>query len=190
MHYHSTPLPLTLYNHNLDKILRCDGKCDPEGSLPHPFPLFQEEDAHINSQMNQTIVAYSQCLADVGLNSSDPVLRTNLTQATWQNSNDVKWSTCASLKTFVRNCSLALLTCLEGDTAEVVLAQDFTRMVNLVKEGIEQNVKKQEVFPDFDHTRCDIFGGDVSDGLRLQGGGQGLVLVMYTLLIIHWKVFK
>ena len=68
LHYQaSIGLPLPVYNHNLDKILRCDEKCDPERLLPQPFPLFEEERAHINSQMNSTIVTYSQCLTDVGI---------------------------------------------------------------------------------------------------------------------------
>ena len=118
IHYHSTDLPLPVYNHNLDKILRCDGKCDPDRVLPQPFPLFQEERAHINSWMNSTIVTYNQCLTAVGIISpleepsslnatanqprGKPLLETNLTTAGWGNSSDVKWSTCASLKTFVR----------------------------------------------------------------------------------------
>ena len=122
LHYQATGLPLPVYNHNLDKILRCDEKCDPERLLPQPFPLFQEERAHINSQMNSTIVTYSQCLTAVGIISplqaeessslnltrgelhprSEPSLQANLTTATSSNSSDIKWSTCASLKTFVR----------------------------------------------------------------------------------------
>ena len=117
LHYQATGLPLPVYNHNLDKILRCDEKCDPERLLPQPFPLFEEERAHINSQMNSTIQTYSQCLMDVGtiapleelLNltgkdarASLPPLQANLTTATWSNSSDIKWSTCASLKTFIR----------------------------------------------------------------------------------------
>ena len=123
LHYHPNGLPLPIYNHNLDKILRCDEKCDPESLLPQPFPLFQEERAHINSQMNSTIVTYGQCLKAVGIISSleatslnlttgtsssqpggrmRPSLESNLTSAVWANSSDVKWSTCASLKTFVR----------------------------------------------------------------------------------------
>merc|ERR1712080_417336 len=76
LHYHPNGLPLPIYNHNLDKILRCDEKCDPESLLPQPFPLFQEERAHINSQMNSTIVTYSQCLTDVGIIS--PLLEETL----------------------------------------------------------------------------------------------------------------
>ena len=119
LHYQATGLPLLVYNHNLDKILRCDEKCDPDRLLPQPFPLFQEERAHINSQMNSTIVTYSQCLTAVGIISplveepsslnltgkhgrGKPPLQANLTTATWSNSSDIKWSTCASLKTFVR----------------------------------------------------------------------------------------
>ena len=119
LHYQATGLPLLVYNHNLDKILRCDEKCDPDRLLPQPFPLFQEERAHINSQMNSTIVTYSQCLTAVGIISplveepsslnltgkhgrGKPALQANLTTATWSNSSDIKWSTCASLKTFVR----------------------------------------------------------------------------------------
>jgi len=121
LHYQATGLPLPVYNHNLDKILRCDEKCDPERLLPQPFPLFQEERAHINSRMNSTIVTYSQCLTAVGIISplqaeessslnltrgenprSEPSLQANLTTATSSNSSDIKWSTCASLKTFVR----------------------------------------------------------------------------------------
>ena len=119
LHYQATGFPLPVYNHNLDKTLRCDEKCDPERLLPQPFPLFQEERAHINSQMNSTIVTYSQCLTAVGIISplaeessslnltgehprTEPSLQANLTTATWSNSSDIKWSTCASLKTFVR----------------------------------------------------------------------------------------
>ena len=92
-------------------------------SCHNPFPLFQEERAHINSQMNSTIVTYGQCLKAVGIISSleatslnlttgtgssqpsgrvRPSLESNLTNAVWANSSDEKWSTCASLKTFVR----------------------------------------------------------------------------------------
>ena len=113
LHYQATGLPLPVYNHNLDKILRCDEKCDPERLLPQPFPLFEEERAHINSRMNSTIVTYSQCLIDVGIISPleeplnhtgkhAPSLQANLTTASWSNSSDIKWSTCASLKTFIR----------------------------------------------------------------------------------------
>ena len=182
LHYHSRPLPLPLYNHNLDKILRCDGRCDPEGSLPHPFPLFQEEKAHINSRMNSSIMAYSACLEDVGLTSPNLSLRANLTSATWHTSNEVKWSTCASLKTFVRNCSLALSACLEPDTAEAVLAQDFARMVGLVTEGVARNNESEALFPDFSHVSCDVFGGVVSEGRRVAVAGQVMVILVCTLL--------
>jgi hypothetical protein len=187
LHYHSTPLPLPLYNHNLDKIMRCDSKCDPEGSLPRPFPLFPEEKAHINQRMNHTIFEYNQCLTNVGM-ITNMSLRANLTESTWSRSGEVKWSTCASLKTFVQNCTAALLTCLEGDNAEVVLAQDFSRMVHLVMEGLEGNAKREEVFGDFDHTHCDVFGGDISEGLRVSvGGSLRRLMVIYTLILLYWK---
>lgn len=184
LHYHSGE-----YNDNLDKIFRCDGSCDPESTLPHPFPLFQEEKAYINARMNRSMMAYNHCLGHVGL-PKPYRLMTDLSNATSETSEDVKWSTCASLKTFVRNCTAALLTCLERDTAEEVIAQDFSRMVGLVSVGIEQNVNKQELFVDFNHTDCDIFGGRVSEGIPLAPSVQGLVMVVYLALIIHWKVFK
>jgi len=184
LHYYSGE-----YNDNLDKILRCDGSCDPDSTLPNPFPLFQEEKAYINAKMNLSKVAYKNCLGDVGLTLPYRVM-TDLSNATSENSEDVKWSTCASLKTYVRNCTAALDTCLERENAEVVIAQDFSKMVGLILTGIEQNVNKEPLFVDFNHTDCDIFGGRVSEGIHLAPSVQQLVMVMYLALIIHWKVFK
>lgn len=145
------------YNHNLDKILRCSTKCDPDNLLPTPFPMFTEEKAYINDKMNLSVTQYFKCLNDVGVASSE--VKTNLTQATWATVTDVQWSTCASLKTFVRNCSSALMMCLDQEQAEVVLSEDFSIMINMINEGI---MEKSDMFRDFEVTDCDIFGGDVS----------------------------
>lgn len=205
LHYQAIGLPLPVYNHNLDKILRCDEKCDPERLLPQPFPLFEEERAHINSQMNSTIVTYSQCLTDVGIISplleetlnhtggnharaSLPSLQANLSTADWSNSSDIKWRTCASLKTFIRNCTVAMNSCLSEERAEVVLTRDFARMLDLVKVGIAQN--RGKVFKDFEHTDCDIFGGDVSAGPNLISTTNQwwLMIALFSLCLIPCKV--
>ena len=140
LHYQAIGLPLPVYNHNLDKILRCDEKCDPERLLPQPFPLFEEERAHINSQMNSTIVTYSQCLTVVGIISpllgetlnhtggnharaSLPSLQANLTTADWSNSSDIKWSTCASLKTFIRFHKTSLFVSSSDSCLALLLTQ-------------------------------------------------------------------
>ena len=192
LHYHPSPLPLSLYNHNLDKLVRCDASCDPNNTLPQPFPLFQEEKAHINSRMNLSIMEYSQCLSAVGLISPPLSLKTNITSATWHNATDVKWSTCASFKTFVQNCTSSLRTCLRTEHAEVVLAQDFTRMVNLVMDGLNSHVARSEVFGDFNHTHCDVFGGDVSRGewINADKNQNSLILLVITLVVFYGSEYK
>ena len=76
------------YNHNLDKILRCNSKCDPTSQLPRPFPMFTEEKAYINDKMNKTIANYLQCLDIVGITKGD--VGSNLTRVTWDNLEDTK----------------------------------------------------------------------------------------------------
>ena len=53
------------------------------------------------------------------------------------------------------------------------------RMLDLVAKGIASN--KEEVFKDFDHTDCDIFGGDVSAGTMLDPTIWGLVILLLNL---------
>eukprot|EP00092_Neocalanus_flemingeri_P039352 GFUD01042846.1.p1 GENE.GFUD01042846.1~~GFUD01042846.1.p1 ORF type:complete len:342 (+),score=92.04 GFUD01042846.1:248-1273(+) len=161
------------YNHNLDKIIRCNSKCDPEEQLPTPFPMFTEEKAHINDKMNLSITKYSKCLTDVGVTTSQ--VKSNLTEATWDTSEDTKWSTCASLKTFVRNCSSILGMCLDQEHAEVVLAEDFHNMVGMIDEGL---VEKRGIFGDFKVKDCDIFGGHVSGVEELAVKSWALVLIL------------
>ena len=50
-------------------------------------------------------------------------------------------------------------------------------MLDLVAKGIASN--KEEVFKDFNHTDCDIFGGDVSAGTRPTI--WGLVILFFNL---------
>ena len=52
-------------------------------------------------------------------------------------------------------------------------------MLDLVAKGIASN--KEEVFKDFDHTDCDIFGGDVSAGTMLESTIWGLVILFFNL---------
>ena len=143
------------YNHNLDKILRCNSICDREEQLPSPFPMFTEEKAHVNDQMKLSILNYFKCLKDVGVSNSE--VGTNLTRVTWKSLEDTKWSTCASLKTFARNCSSILRKCLDREHAELVLAEDFQTMVGLIYGGL-----RKTMLGDFNITSCDIFGGNVS----------------------------
>ena len=49
-------------------------------------------------------------------------------------------------------------------------------MLDLVAKGIAS--KKGEVFKDFDHTDCDIFGGDVSAGTMLDPTIWGLAILI------------
>ena len=172
--------------------MRCDATCDPNNTLPQPFPLFQEEKAHINGRMNHSIMEYSQCLSAVGLISPPLSLKTNITSATWRNGTDVKWSTCASFKTFVQNCTSSLRNCLRAESAEVVLAQDFSRMVKLVTDGLNSHVARSEVFGDFTHTQCDVFGGDVSSAewLNADKNHKGLVLLVFTLVVFYGSEYK
>ena len=51
-------------------------------------------------------------------------------------------------------------------------------MLDLVAKGIASN--KDEVFKDFDHTDCDIFGGDVSAGMMLDPTIWGLVILFFN----------
>ena len=52
-------------------------------------------------------------------------------------------------------------------------------MLDLVAKGIASN--KDEVFKDFNHTNCDIFGGDVSAGTMLDPTIWGLVILFFNL---------
>ena len=119
--------------------------------------MFTEEKAYINDQMNQSITGYHKCLHDVGVSSSE--VKSNLVKVLWATLEDTKWSTCASLKTFARNCSSILRTCLDNEYAELVLAEDFQRMTHLIYGGL-----KKTMLRDFNVTSCDIFGGSVSHG--------------------------
>ena len=63
------------------------------------------------------------------------------------------------------------------------------RMLDLVAKGIASN--KEEVFKDFDHTDCDIFGGDVSAGpTSLLGTSwcwlMPLLFILSSLTGRHW----
>ena len=65
----------------------------------------------------------------------------------------------------------------------------FARMLDLVGRGIAQNTG--EVFKDFGHTDCDIFGGDVSAGLRITLGTSWwcLMFVLFNLCLVPCKVW-
>ena len=119
--------------------------------------MFTEEKAYINNRMNRTISSYLKCLEDVGISNGE--VGTNLTRVTWDTLEDTKWSTCASVKTFARNCSSILHTCLDQDYAEIVLTQDFQRMTEMIYGGLGKSM-----LGDFNLTSCDIFGGSVSIG--------------------------
>ena len=61
-------------------------------------------------------------------------------------------------------------------------------MLDLVKVGIAQN--RGKVFEDFEHTDCDIFGGDVSAGPNLISTTNQcwLMLAIFSLCLIPCKV--
>ena len=62
-------------------------------------------------------------------------------------------------------------------------------MLDLVARGIAQNTG--EVFKDFGHRDCDIFGGDVSAGLSsILGNIQWwwLMFVLFNLCLVPCKV--
>ena len=62
-------------------------------------------------------------------------------------------------------------------------------MLDLVKAGIAQN--RGEVFKDFEHTDCDIFGGDVSAGPKwiCTTNQLWLMLALLSFCLIPGKVF-
>ena len=140
--------------------------------------MFTEEKAFINDRMNQTISSYLRSLEDVGISKAD--IGTNLTRVTWDTLEDTKWSTCASLKTFARNCSSILHTCLDQDYAELVLAQDFQRMTEIIYEGLGE-----PMLGDFNVTSCDIFGGNVSVGSDLKHNFY--LCHILTIVIFHFS---
>ena len=64
----------------------------------------------------------------------------------------------------------------------------FARMLDLVQLGIAQN--RGEVFKDFGHTDCDVFGGDVSagPGSILATGRWWPMLAIFNLRLLACKV--
>lgn len=142
------------YNNNLDKVMRCSAKCDPDNQLPSPFPMFTEEEAHLNQEMNYTISRYIQCLQDVGI--SNKQILSNLTEARHEDIEVIKKSTCASLKEFTRKCSPLIRRCLQSQYAERILAIDFHRLVNYIYHGLVN-----PMWEGFNVTSCDIFGGEI-----------------------------
>ena len=75
------------------------------------------------------------------------------------------------------------MMCLDQEHAEVVLAEDFYKMVGLIDDGLGG---KKDIFKDFKVTDCDIFGGHVS-GVDAVIYHRNLVPLVF---LIPYLVFK
>lgn len=164
------------YQNNLDRILRCEEKCNPNQEPNNPFittiltedqynnkiavvPNNIDDPEYMNLAMNNTIINYFTCLDKVG-HWENQDLKRNLSHA---NSNDyktAKWTTCASLTTYIRECVPILMECLDRGSAENVIAGDAFTMSLSIQDGLA--AANDDLFAGFNYTDCDVFGGDQS----------------------------
>jgi len=182
-----------VYN-NLEAILRCDAKCDPNQELDKSFEtafitekmwsenkeVVQKDRTnpeYVNSAMNDTYNNYFGCMRKIGWHGNTD-LRDNLTSANSYTYKTAKWTTCASFATYIRECIPTLLTCLSRESAEHVIAEDAYIMTLAVHDGINQAYRK-DLLEDFDYTDCTIFGGNQSGAVGVHNSVASLIITIF-----------
>ena len=191
-------------NYWMNSMLRCDGKCDPEDQLEIPFRVspaisnppreyrkkvrvidFKNE-AYLNTAMNDSINNYQSCLTSMGYPAHIPQYIKGIPTDNKETSKDsssfqpeeIKHRSCAVITTFVEECMQILNKCLSTSNAEIIRAKDAMWFVTQVKVVAKEMEDNHEGF-EFDHTECEVLGGEVSTATL--AGLARIVLVIITI---------
>ena len=181
-------------------MLRCDGKCDPEDQLEIPFRVSPaisnppreyrkkvrvvdfKNSAYLNPAMNDSIFNYQSCLTSMGYPNNIPEyikgISKGLEDATKESSliqaQNIKQRSCAVITTFVKECMPILNKCLSSSNAEIIRAKDASWFVTQMEDVVKEMEDNQDMFK-FDHTECEVLGGEVSYAVLLVLARSSLV---------------
>eukprot|EP00092_Neocalanus_flemingeri_P049367 GFUD01056701.1.p1 GENE.GFUD01056701.1~~GFUD01056701.1.p1 ORF type:complete len:367 (-),score=55.25 GFUD01056701.1:21-1100(-) len=194
-------------NYLMNSMLRCDGKCDPEDQLEIPFRVspaisnppreyrkkvrvvdFKNE-AYLNTAMNNTIDKYQRCLTSIGYPANIPQYikgipidnKETSQEASSFQSVEIKHRSCLVLTTFIEECLPILTKCLSTSNAEIIRAKDSLWVVTQVRVVVKDMKDNHEAF-EFDHTECEVLGGEVS-GAVLAGLARIILVIALSLNI-------
>jgi len=185
----------------LYSIMRCDGRCDPKGVLEDPFRVSPDifnppreyrkkvrvvdfkDDDYLTPAMNDTIVKYETCLANLGyphdvqsyvLNETSP--QTNFQHKIIQ--DQLQTRSCSVITSYVHDCQPLLSRCLSTSNIETIRTQDASWLVS------ELNTVMNKINIEFNFTNCDVVGGEVSSSPVLIISNIILTFVIIASMII------
>ena len=201
--------------------MRCDGRCDPKGVLEDPFRVSPDifnppreyrkkvrvvdfkDDDYLTPAMNDTIVKYETCLANLGyphdvqsyvLNETSP--QTNFQHKIIQ--DQLQTRSCSVITSYVHDCQPLLSRCLSTSNVETIRTQvgaklsellKLVKIMNLTFQDAswlvsELNTVMNKINIEFNFTNCDVVGGEVSSSPVLIISNIILTFVIIASMII------